>query len=97
MVFKYFLNKTGILHEKKKANNRHECTVYTERTLVSWLEVAEVAFFYLHVFFIYLKIWFVSNFQGLTHKGNRRMNLKKKIKIHALFELVQWTEQNMCL
>lgn len=79
MVFKYFFNKTGILHEKKKANNRHECTVYTEGALVSWLEVAEVAFFYLHLFFMCLKIWFVSDFQGLIHKGNRRMNLRKKI------------------
>lgn len=40
----------------KKINNRHEWIVYTERTLVSWLEVAEVVFFYLHVFFMCLKI-----------------------------------------
>lgn len=64
--------------KKNKADNRCECTVYTEITLVSWLEVAEVAFFYLHVFFMCLKICFMSNFQGLIHKGNRRMNLRKK-------------------
>lgn len=74
MVFIPF-NETGILHGKKyKANNRHECTLYTERTLVFWLEVAEAAFFYLRVFFMCLKICFMSNFQGLIHKGNRRMN-----------------------
>lgn len=44
---------------------------------MSWLEGAEVAFFYLHVSFMCLNIWFMSNFQGLIHKGNRRMNLKK--------------------